>query len=47
MTAIAQVIFSYAFPWSKSFVFFIQISLKFAFKDPVDNNPSLVQPRAE
>ena len=42
MADISQTIFSDAFPWMESFVFFIKISLKFVPKGPIDNNASLV-----
>ena len=43
--AILQTIFSDAFSWMKSFIFWlikIKISLKFVPKGPIDNNPTLV-----
>ena len=43
MATFLQTIFSDAFSWMKSFVFFIKISLKFVPKGPIDNNPALVQ----
>ena len=42
MSAISQTNFSDAFLWIKSFVFLIQISLKFVPRGLVNNNPALV-----
>ena len=42
MAAITQKIFSDAFSWMKSFVFWLKISLKFVPKGPIDNSPALV-----
>ena len=42
MTAFSQTIFSDAFLWTKIFIFWLKISLKFIPQDPIDNNPPLV-----
>ena len=41
MVAISQTVFSVAFSWMKSFVFFIKIPLKFVPKGPINNDPGL------
>ena len=43
MAAISQTAFTNAFSWMKSFAFFIQISVKFILKCPIDNKTSLIQ----
>ena len=43
MGAFTQTIFSDAFSWMKSCVFFIKISPKFVPKSPIDNNTALVK----
>ena len=43
MAAISQPTHSNTFTWMKTFVFFIQISLKFVPNGPIDNKPALVQ----
>ena len=43
MAATSQAIFSDAFSWMKSFVFWLKISLKFVPKGIIDNNAALVQ----
>ena len=43
MAAISHTAFSNAFSLMKVAVFFINISLKYVGKGPIDNNPALVQ----
>ena len=42
MAAILQMIFSDAVSLMKNFVFWLQNSLKFVLKGPIDINPALV-----
>ena len=43
MATISKTIFSDAFLWMKSFVFWLKMSLKSLQKDPINNIPALVQ----